>query len=287
MNAVSLMYHDVTPLGREEASGFPGGDAARYKLTPKQFGDHLSAIRRQLGTAPAVVDASFACSPGPAAAPWFITFDDGGASAELIADMLEEHGWRGHMFMTTAWIGRSGFLDAPQLRRLRARGHVIGSHSHTHPLRMARCGDARLREEWSRSTELLSDILGEPVLAASVPGGHYSDVVARTAAEAGVRYLFTSEPTTRLHRIDDCVVLGRFVVQRSTTAATAAALAAGDAGARLRQQVTWSARRVCKTVGGPLYLRLREHLLGASPDAIWGDDLPQRLTGPSPSPRIR
>ena len=29
------MYHDVVAAGREDESGFPGGDAARYKLTPQ------------------------------------------------------------------------------------------------------------------------------------------------------------------------------------------------------------------------------------------------------------
>jgi len=50
---------------------------------------------------------------------------------------------------------------------------------------MARCGWGRLIEEWSRSAEILADVLGEPVRVASVPGGAFS----RRVADRGVRRL--------------------------------------------------------------------------------------------------
>src|SRR5262249_33481635 len=131
------------------------------------------------------------------------TFDDGGASAvDPIAGALERHGWRGTFFITTGRLGQRGFLDARQLRELRARGHAIGSHSHTHPLRMADYSVARLSDEWERSTALLSDLLGEAVNSASVPGGHHSPQVFETAAAAGITTLFTSDPTRRERTVD-------------------------------------------------------------------------------------
>ena len=198
VNAAALMYHDVTPAGREDASGFPGGDAARYKLTPAQFDDHLAAIRLKVNRPVDVIEA-VDLEHGPA--PLLLTFDDGGASAMAIADRLERAGWRGHFFMTTAYVGRPGFLDAARLRELRRRGHCVGSHSHSHPLRMARLPIVRLRDEWMRSVATLADALGEPIHAASVPGGHHSSAVARAAADAGIRFLFTSEPTVRIRRV--------------------------------------------------------------------------------------
>ena len=273
VQAVALMYHDVTTPGRDDASGFPGGDAARYKLRPDQFRTHLQALRQRLSVPPATIDSVAAAPPATSASPWFLTFDDGGVSAEAIADALEENGWHGHLFMTTAYIDRPGFLSPAALRRLHARGHVIGSHSHTHPLRMARCSAARLHEEWRRSTEVLSDLLGERVVTASVPGGHYSDLVAHTASEAGITWLFTSEPTTRVRNVANCCIIGRYAVQRSTSAATAAALVAGDALPRLRYRAAWNVRQMCKTFGGRFYLRARDRLLGRSPGVTWGDEL--------------
>src|SRR2546430_1924476 len=128
------MYHDVTPAGREDASGFPGGDAARYKLSPDAFRSHLRAIDGAR-TGPALtVDTAH---PDGARPPVLLTFDDGGSSAMWIADALERFGWRGHFFATAAYIDRPGFLNRTELRALRSRGHVVGSHSYSHPLRMA------------------------------------------------------------------------------------------------------------------------------------------------------
>ncbi len=268
------MYHDVTPAGRGHASGFPGGDAARYKLTLDRFEAHLDAIRLRVPAGATTTDALLASGALDSnAAPLFLTFDDGGASAvEWIAEALERRGWRGHFFVTTGYIGRPGFLDAAGIRALRARGHVVGSHSHSHPLRMAHCTKARLHDEWRRSTAMLSDLLGEPVATASVPGGDHSDVVARTAVAAGIRLLFTSRPTSRVANIPDARVFGRYAIQRSTPAETAAALAAGDAAPRMRMLAMWTIKQAGKRVGGPLYLKLRGRLLGAAPDVKWGDE---------------
>ena len=57
------MYHDVVPAGLEDSSGFPGRDAALYKVTPDRLGAHLDAIAGA-GTSVA------------------ITFDDGGVSVD-------------------------------------------------------------------------------------------------------------------------------------------------------------------------------------------------------------
>jgi hypothetical protein len=49
----TLMYHDVVPAGAEDSSGFPGRDAALYKVTPQQFDAHLDAIKQSLVVDPA------------------------------------------------------------------------------------------------------------------------------------------------------------------------------------------------------------------------------------------
>ena len=83
-------------------------------------------------------------------------------------------------------------------------------------------------EEWRNSRRTLSDILGEDVTVASVPGGYYSNTVALAASAAGIRVLFTSEPTTRCYFVDDCLVIGRYCLRTGTPPATAARLACGD-----------------------------------------------------------
>jgi peptidoglycan/xylan/chitin deacetylase (PgdA/CDA1 family) len=244
MSILALMYHDIFDGGAADSSGFPGGAAASYKLETDVFADHLDAIR--------------AVQPQ---LPLYLTFDDGGSSAVGIAGLLEERGFRGHFFVTTDFLDTATFLSRADVRELARRGHVIGSHSCSHPTRMARCSRSQMLDEWRRSKATLEDVLGAPVDSASVPGGHYSRTVAETAAEAGLRTLFTSEPTTRSHQVDGCLVHGRFAIQRMHSPAYAAALASGALAPRTRQFVFWHVKKLGKIVAGDLYLKVRSRLL--------------------------
>jgi peptidoglycan/xylan/chitin deacetylase (PgdA/CDA1 family) len=255
-NIFALMYHDVVAAQSHAESGFAWPDAALYKLAPGQFDEHLAALAQATKCAPALAGGNETKTDSPC--HWMLTFDDGGVSAYTeIARRLEARGWRGHFFVTTGRIGQTAFLQAAQIRELHARGHVIGSHSETHPLRMARCSWDELLCEWRVSTDKLSEILSERVRVASVPGGLYSRAVAQAAAQAGLEILFTSEPTAQSHVVDGCLVLGRYGIQADTPAATAAAMAAGARAPRWRQAAWWQTKKAVKTVGGATYLNLR------------------------------
>ena len=78
----------------------------------------------------------------------------------VTAEMLEERGWSGHFFITTNYIGTYGFVTRTEIQELANRGHTIGAHSCSHPLRMARCTWQQLVEEWSRSCSTLGGIIG-------------------------------------------------------------------------------------------------------------------------------
>jgi peptidoglycan/xylan/chitin deacetylase (PgdA/CDA1 family) len=255
---LAVLYHDVVEAGREDASGLPGAGAARYKLTPAAFRAHLDALAAAL---PAPPGTAADLLTGPAAAGPLLTFDDGGASAAAVADLLEARGWRGHFLVTTDFIDTPPFLSAGQIRDLRRRAHVIGSHSCSHPPRMARCPWEQLVAEWSRSCAVLADILGEPVTVASVPGGYYARRVAEAADRAGVRVLFTSEPTTHLRQVGGCLVVGRYTVYEGMTPAAAAGLVGRRPWRRLRQALAWQLKKAAKAVGGRGYLALRDRLL--------------------------
>jgi peptidoglycan/xylan/chitin deacetylase (PgdA/CDA1 family) len=253
------MYHDVIESHGHQASGFASADAALYKLDPKLFDQHLRAIARAVRHQPVTVLEPVLQDRNEM--PLLITFDDGGVSAYThIADKLEERGWRGHFFVTAGYIGTPPFLNPAQIRELRKRGHVIGSHSYSHPLRMARCGWEELLREWKTSVEELSGILGEPVKVASIPGGQYARKVAEAASIAGIETLFTSEPVTRCHTVDRCKIYGRYTVQRRMPPQVVADLAAGKTAPRLQQLLWWNAKKVIKTLGGESYMKLREAL---------------------------
>lgn len=258
MKVAALLYHDVVGEEGFAGSGFAGGDADIYKLTRPAFEAHLravSAVARHGGTIEALLAA-------PPASAVLFTFDDGGAGAvRHTAPLLEAMGWRGHFFVTTDRIGTPGFLDANEIRELHARGHVIGSHSRSHPPRISHLPAERLRAEWRDSVQRLEDVLGAPVRTASVPGGFYAPPVAAAAHAAGIEVLFTSEPTRRVGHAGGCTLIGRFSVMRDDDAALAAALAGGALFPRLRQAALWNAKKVVKRVGGAAWLAFRKRVL--------------------------
>jgi peptidoglycan/xylan/chitin deacetylase (PgdA/CDA1 family) len=252
----TLMYHDIAPRAEREAIGFPGPLAARYKLEPAAFEAHLDAVAAT-GLEVRALDAG---EPPPDVA---VTFDDGGASAPLAAAALERHGWRGQFFITSARIDTPGFLSSAQLLELHARGHLIGSHSHTHPTYMGRLTRAELDEEWSRSRSVIGELLGSAPRTASVPGGYLSGEVISSAAAAGYQLLFTSEPTA--HLADRALaVRGRYTIWDTTPASVAAAYARGERLACGRLWLEWNAKKLAKRVSPAVYQRLRRVRAGAS-----------------------
>jgi len=258
MRAIGLEYHDVITGEDFDASGFPGAAAASYKLTVPSFDAHMRAIAAT-GARVARVDAASDTRDG--AMPVFLTFDDGGSSAfHGTGACLARFGWAGHFLVTTSRIGTHGFLDAAQIRAVQAAGHVIGSHSCTHPLRFSALGRAAMLREWAESRDALEQILGALVTVASVPGGYFRRIAAETAAEAGLRTLFTSEPVSSVRTIAGCTVLGRCSIRRATPPEEAAALASGQLGPRARQWVVWNGKKAVKAAGGRVYLSAREWL---------------------------
>lgn len=259
MRCLALEYHDIV---REDpdASGFPGGAAASYKLHRTLFDGHLEAIERSGVRVESVRDLSAARMRLPV----LLTFDDGGSTAlSEAAPALARFGWHGHFFVTTGRIGTAGFLGAPEIRELQVSGHTIGSHSVTHPVRFSALTRAEMLREWRESRDALSQLLSRTVETASVPGGYFSRAVAETAAEAGYTSLFTSEPTTRLSTVDGCTIIGRFTLRHATPPGAAAALATGRRAALAREWALWNAKKLAKGAGLRPYLALRRRLLGA------------------------
>jgi peptidoglycan/xylan/chitin deacetylase (PgdA/CDA1 family) len=256
---LSLLYHDVVEPGQFASSGFPQGDANIYKLERSQFELHLQKIAQTPKHANVALLDRASANIGSDAL--LFTFDDGGASALLSATLLEQQGWRGHFFVTTDYIGKPGFLGEAQIRELHQRGHVIGSHSCSHPPRMSHCPPAQLSREWKESARVLSDILGRDLLVASVPGGYYSRRVAEAAASSGIEVLFNSEPGTDITHVNGCMVLGRYSIQQGVSADTVARIASGERLPRLRQYLLWNSKKIAKRLGGNYYISLRKSLL--------------------------
>lgn len=211
-----LMYHEVTD--DPKTSGFQRAAALPYTLSRSAFGRHLDAIADGALRPELVTDIDLVKPSQPR--HLILTFDDGGASALYAAEELGKRGWKAHFFIVTGRIGERTFLKPGDIRTLRAAGHIIGSHSHTHPDIFRNLSRGLMTTEWKVSAAILEALLGEPCVAASVPGGDISRTVLESAGDAGIRYLFTSEPQLRPARIGDTWVLGRVILKAGVSAAT-------------------------------------------------------------------
>lgn len=260
----TLLFHDVYHRSPGE-SGFSGAGADRYKLQLGAFKAQLRAITDARADPPVLVTDAKLEGRG-ASAPFAFSVDDGGLSYHsVLAPLLAGIGWRGHCLITTSQIGRAGFLQPQHVRELHAAGHLIGSHSVTHPARFDTCGWDQLVAEWAESKAVLEDLTGAPVTVGSIPGGYYSRRVALAARTAGLEILFTSEPKAESFDIDGCRVFGRFTLRRDSPPGLAALLVGDRPSARLRQWLAWNSKKALKKSLGSGYTTLSGKLAGRLP----------------------
>ena len=199
MKRIYLMYHDVYESDTHE-SGFIGEDDMPYKIKASDFENQVKSLSDYCQTANLTKDSVV------------FTFDDGGKSFHnVIAPILEKYGYKGQFFISTKYIGTETFLTEDEIRDLHARGHIIGSHAHTHrSLNML--SEDEEKQEWKQSIEILSGIIDAPVIYASIPGGDKSQRTLKSAREQGITKIYTSEPTTKVSNFNGMDVIGRYVL---------------------------------------------------------------------------
>jgi peptidoglycan/xylan/chitin deacetylase (PgdA/CDA1 family) len=219
VEVAGFAFHEVTD--RPGETGFQRPGAVPFTLTPRAFEQHLDRI----GAAPWAPARVTALDLDAPARHLLLTFDDGGKSALHAADALSRRGWLGHFLITTGRIGSRTFLSAGEIRYLHSCGHVVGSHSHTHPDIFRELPVAAMAAEWRTSAGILADLLGFRCEVASVPGGEISPAVLASAAAAHLRFLFTVEPVVRPRTVRGCRILGRYLVKAATSPDRVARLA--------------------------------------------------------------
>lgn len=257
MKQITLMLHDIVVDGDFDASGFPGQGPSLYKIDAHDFQEIIRLIKETIPHAPAVIGQDIADKQSPL----YLTFDDGGRGATKAAGILDQYNWKAHFFITTDYIEKKGFLTSMDIMDLHKAGHVIGSHSCDHTPRMSLLNYEDILTQWRKSKERLEDILGVSVQSASVPNGYYSKKVAIAASQAGIKYLFTSEPVAKAWNVFDCQVFGRYSILRTTSPIATADIANGKFSPRVKQYLVWNAKKIAKIVLGDVYLKLRSSII--------------------------
>lgn len=247
---ITLMYHCLYDRSTSE-SGFQNETAKIYKISAHNFESQVCSIAEWLE------------KKGLGKDKVVFTFDDGGVSfLTIAAPVLEKYGFRGIFFIATAYIGSTGFLTADQIRELAGRGHVIGSHSHTHPLMMNMQGKEELANEWELSQRLLREILGQSynLENASIPNGFSSPAVLNAMRQAGIRKIYTSTPTTKISASANSTVIGRYAITDDRSNEDVLAIVS-SAATRRKISLRNSVLGLAKVVLGPAYLKVRNRLL--------------------------
>ena len=205
MNAdvVTFLYHEVCE--DPNTTGFIRKSNLPYKHKSAEFIKNIEAIKESK-IIPITINQIENKSTNHKI---LLTFDDGGKSAMLIADILEKHKWLGHFFITTSMIESSTFLNKLDIKELFNRGHVIGTHSHNHKTPFRNLSIEEMAKEWSTSIDILEQILSSKITCGSIPGGDMDKKTITSAKFCNIKYLFTSEPRNKVWIKNGIMLFGR------------------------------------------------------------------------------
>jgi peptidoglycan/xylan/chitin deacetylase (PgdA/CDA1 family) len=204
-----LMYHHIAPAG-------PSARLPALWVAPAAFAAQVRALRRagyRAVTLGRVWDAWTGGPPLPRR-PVVVSFDDGYADQVRHALPALRHArWPGVLNLALDFLPAMGGPAA--VRRLRAAGWEIDSHSITHP-DLTALAPVRLRAELAGSRARIRGLFGVPANFFAYPSGHLNASVVAAARRAG--YLAATTTRTGYATPRDRFRLARVQVSRGITA---------------------------------------------------------------------
>lgn len=112
-----------------------------------------------------------------------LTFDDGPNPlwTPRLLEILARYDMRATFFM----LGKYAQQQTVLVQQVAAAGHLVGNHSWSHP-NLAFTSAPRVREELTRSSDTLAQIIGQPIRYFRPPFGGRRPAVLRIAREMGL-----------------------------------------------------------------------------------------------------
>ena len=193
MSQINLMFHDVKL------------NPSRWNTKPNRFEELMKIIFEHHNASKVV-----------------ITVDDAGkGNHEYMLPVFEKYGIKSHIFVPTKFISdgikASSYMNAIQIKEFSDLGHIVGSHSHSHPRNISLLGKEQIENEWSLSKDILENITGKPVVSCAIPGGFYSNVQMEILKKLGYELIFNSVPTFDTVTTNHIALSGRFSIERNTS----------------------------------------------------------------------
>jgi peptidoglycan/xylan/chitin deacetylase (PgdA/CDA1 family) len=230
-----------------------------FDVSVDEIDKHMRAAKQIWGSSvsPAEVQRE-KCGASCARTGFMVTFDDGTADHyHLGAPALERNGVCGVFFVSTALLGKEGYLTLSQCQELQDRGHAIESHSHDHKS-LLNLTKEELRSQLGESRRRLRDCgLGQAELLAP-PGGYSDEAVAQAARAVGYRALRTLKCGYNRRLNPFCVE--SITMQRRTAGKLSALLLSPCL--EPAKKAAYRAKEMVKTHMAPTYFLLRSRGLG-------------------------
>lgn len=225
-----------------------------YTVSPARLALHLEEIKKR-GLRVATVEEALSATVDDGFV--MLTFDDGTADhLNNVIPLLEQAGVKGIFFVSTSYVGRSGYLTQDQVREISAAGHDIECHGHIHR-RMDTMTPDTLRTELAKSMALIREWTGKTPRVLAPPGGYISPQVIAAAREAGLSTVRTMNWNT--NRIPLGSEVDCLVITRSVTDEAFRGWLAGKGMLKLR--CTFLAKQTIRSLMPfGLYLKLRNFL---------------------------
>lgn len=241
-----LLYHSVS---KDQEDPFAIG--------PDEFAGHAEAIAasgREALTMSEIADGLLGLRQLPRECVG-ITFDDGFADTIDAVELLERHGLRSTVYVTTGFVGEEGMISERQLESLAGRGESfeLGAHTVTHPhldeLDLSAAG-----HEVRASKAALEQMIGRPVDSFAYPHGAHDARVRDLVVEAGFRSAAAVKNAIS-HTGDDPWAIARWTVRSTTDANDVDQFLIGRraplawSGERLRTKAYRGVRRARRRLG--------------------------------------
>jgi len=242
---VTFLYHEVSD--DPNSTGFVRNSSLPYKHGNDEFIDNIEAIKNTQIKPTTIKNIN----EHTLTHKILLTFDDGGKSAMHIANILNKHNWKGHFLITTSLIGTKTFLSKLDIKELFQTGHIIGTHSHSHPTPFYKLSYDEMSKEWSISKDILEQIIGEKIICGSIPGGDMDKKAIKSAKKNRIKFLFTSEPTNKIFIDEEITIVGR-VCPKAGTRISRIKDFANNKGF-LREKMIRKVKNILRFLLGPLY----------------------------------
>ena len=149
-----------------------------------------------------------------------ITIDDGGGSSIEIAKYLEKKNIKAYFFIPTKFIGNKGFLNKDEIKEIDNMGHIIGSHSHSHPSPFCELTKKMIHFEVTKSKQILEQILGKTIDTLSIPGGEIRKNTLETLCDKilELKEIYISTPYEGIYFLNSEItqkIFGRLCIERN------------------------------------------------------------------------